>query len=93
MVRATHAPSDAGGLNHGPVSSVTQLRKDLSALKQSLSPPDNSLRLKRGMKVMSDGREEREERKIRREQEKRENREDVVESAEVDEWEPERDES
>lgn len=42
---------------------------------------------------MSDGREEREERKIRREQEKRENREDIVENADIDEWEPEREES
>jgi hypothetical protein len=42
---------------------------------------------------MSDGREEREERKIRSEQEKRENREDIVESADIDEWEPEREES
>ncbi len=42
---------------------------------------------------MSDGREEREERKTRSDQEKREDREDIVESGDIDGWEPERDKS
>ena len=42
---------------------------------------------------MSDGREEREETEKRREQEKRENRDNLIERGEVDEWEPERQDS
>jgi hypothetical protein len=42
---------------------------------------------------MSDGREEREEREKRREQEERENREDKIIRDQIDEWEPEREDS
>ena len=42
---------------------------------------------------MSDGREEREELKKRQEQDAREDRDDRIEPADVDPWEPERDDS
>jgi hypothetical protein len=42
---------------------------------------------------MSDGKEEREERKARLEQEKQKDLEDRIERGDVDEWEPEREDS